>query len=95
LNVNSCIYCVLFVWFWLLYVSLYFIVLGTYNYMFIVLGTYYCMFAFYCIMLFASYCIVFPFYCIMYVLCIVLFTLRKKIACSFVTCCITYVNATC
>jgi hypothetical protein len=48
-------------------VSLYFIVLGTYYYKFIVLGTYYCMFAFYGIMLFTSYCIVFPFYCIIFV----------------------------
>jgi hypothetical protein len=42
LNVNTCIYCVLFVW--LLYASLYFIILGTY---FIVLGMYYCMFIVY------------------------------------------------
>jgi hypothetical protein len=42
---------------------------------FIVLGTYYCMFAFYGIMLFTSYCIVFPFYCIIFVRIIcVLFT---------------------
>jgi hypothetical protein len=61
LNVNTCIYCVLFVW--LLYTSLYFIILGTYFIvlgmyycMFIVLGTYYCMFAIYCIVLYC--CIV-------------------------------------
>jgi hypothetical protein len=68
LTVNICIYCVLFAW--LLYASLYFIILGTC----------YCMFAFYCIVLFTFNCIVFTFYCIMYVLfyvcidCIVLFT---------------------
>jgi hypothetical protein len=63
LKVNTCIYCLLFVW--LLYASLYFIILHKY---FIVLCKYYCMFAFYCIVLSTFYCIVlFTFYCIVFI----------------------------
>jgi hypothetical protein len=84
LSVNTCIYCVLFVW--LLYDSMYFIILGTYCIvlgmyycMFIVLGTYYCnlRFSILCCLRFIVLCLLFIVLCTHYFMfafyCIVLY----------------------
>jgi hypothetical protein len=71
LTVNTCIYCVLFVWL-LIILGTYFIVLGMYYCMFIVLGTYYCMFSVVYVLLYCAYFLLHYVRIILYLLFIVL-----------------------